>query len=105
MPNETSLPKWAQEELRQLRRRLDVATTELELLRRHQLGPEDTDTKVENFGEESINLPKHGTITFSLGSYKRIRVRVGRDGGLDVNGDGGLLLYPAASNAVRIFHA
>lgn len=100
---EDRLPKWAKEDLRRLRRELDLALSELHAHRLNAYGPEDTNTYAEPYSDQPINLPRGTTVEFLLGDRHEdeIRVRVSKDG-LDVNGNGGLIVYPRASNSIII---
>ena len=100
---EARLPAWARQELRILRRDRDFYRDERNALASNAYGPEDTDTKAAPYSETPVNLPKGASVEFRLGDdhHEVIRVRV-RDGVLDVNANGGLLVLPKATNHVDL---
>ncbi len=93
----TRLPRWAQDRIRIAEMRLREARAEIETL----FVTKDTDT----FWAEGIDpekpLPKGGRVRFYLGTYQHIDVRI-EEGRIDVNGSDTLVVYPLASNLVRI---
>ena len=100
---EERLPAWAKDELQRLRRDLDLTLGELHAHRLNAYGPEDTDTKANPYDVQPLNLPKGASIEFTLGEKHSdvIRVRVTKEG-LDVNGNGGVHVFPRASNSLVI---
>lgn len=100
---EARLPKWAQAELANLRRRLEDAEDEVAELRLGFAGPEDTDTYADPYGSSPINLPKGGIIAFRIGYGEEdvVHARVTHEG-LDLNGMRGLVAIPRASNSFVI---
>lgn len=100
---ESRLPKWAQAELADLRRRLDRAEDERDDLRESVFGPSDTDTHADPYGSVPINLPKGGLIQFRIGYGEEdvVRVRTCAEG-LNINGSVGIVVIPKASNDVVI---
>lgn len=100
---EARLPKWAQAELSDLRRRLDRAEDERDDLREGVVGPEDTDTHADPYGSTPINLPKGGLVSFRIGygPEDEIHAHV-TDDGLEVRGLRALSITPSASNVVVI---
>jgi hypothetical protein len=102
-PREPRLPKWAQAELATLRRELDVERQRNEELRG---AIPETDTFVRDYGREDRPLPKGSRVAFHLkpdtGHIRRsVIVHVEGDR-LEVQGDYGLVVYPRASNSVRL---
>lgn len=100
---EARLPKWAQAELKDLRRRLDLAEDERDDLKESVFGPAETDTHADPYGSVPINLPKGGLIQFRIGygSEDLVRARV-TDEGLSLNSSTGIIVIPQASNDVLI---
>lgn len=100
---EERLPAWAKQELRLLRRDRDFYRDERNALASNAYGPADTDTKAAPYSEEPINLPKGASVEFRLGPahHEVIRVRA-RDGVLDVNANGGVVVLPKATNHVDL---
>ena len=100
---EARLPKWAQAELADLRRRLDYAEDERDDLREGLYGPEDTDTQADPYGSTPVNLKKGETVSFRLGygTEDVIHCRV-KDNLLEVMGLGLIELQPVAGNVVQI---
>ncbi|UIW13547.1 hypothetical protein PQD80_gp63 [Arthrobacter phage Lizalica] len=100
---EQKLPQWAQKELRSLRAALEHTTRELNDHRLNSYGSPFSNTKADPYGDVPINLKNGESIEFSLGPghHEVIRVRV-RDGVLDVNANGGLVVLPKASNHVDL---
>ena len=100
---ESRLPKWAQAELKDLRRRLDLAEDERDDLREGLYGPDDTDTKADPYGSVPVNLPKGALVEFRIGYGPEDIVRVRTcDEGLNINGSTGIVVLPKASNDVVI---
>ncbi|QGZ17363.1 hypothetical protein SEA_POWERPUFF_65 [Arthrobacter phage Powerpuff] len=100
---EEKLPKWARDELHHLRRTLEATTRELNDHRLHAYGPPFSNTKADPYGDVPLNLKNGESIEFRLGTgyHEVIRVRI-RDGVLDVNANGGLVVLPKASNHVDL---
>ncbi|AYN57784.1 hypothetical protein PBI_DRMANHATTAN_66 [Arthrobacter phage DrManhattan] len=100
---EQKLPVWAQKELRHLRRSLEAATRELNDHRLHAYGEPFSNTKADPYGDVPINLKNGESVEFRLGHdyHEVVRVRV-RDGVLDVNANGGLVVLPKATNHVDL---
>ncbi|WVX87914.1 hypothetical protein SEA_BERRIE_63 [Arthrobacter phage Berrie] len=100
---EARLPAWARQELALLRRDRDFYRDERNALASNAYGPEDSNTKAAPYTETPINLPNGASVEFRLGDdhWNVIRVRV-RDGVLDVNANGGLLVLPKATNHVDL---
>lgn len=100
---EARLPKWAQEELRSLRARLDAAEDERDDLREGVFGPADTDTHADPYGSTPISLPKGEVVQYRIGYGPKdiVRARV-HDEGLYINADGPIVVIPEAANTVLI---
>ncbi|UIW13319.1 hypothetical protein SEA_CREWMATE_68 [Arthrobacter phage Crewmate] len=97
------LPAWAQKELASVQRELANVTRELNDHRLHAYGDPMSNTIADPYGAVPLNLKNGESIEFRLGPghHEVIRVRV-RDGVLDVNANGGLLVMPKASNHVDL---
>lgn len=99
-PREERLPKWAQPELRSLRRKLEVAEQEAEALRGN-VG--ETDVHVQNYTSHDQPLPKGAQIKFRLGDrydeYVTVRIEGDR---LSLNGGRFLTIHPHVSNAFSV---
>ncbi|WNN94020.1 hypothetical protein SEA_NITRO_64 [Arthrobacter phage Nitro] len=97
------LPAWAQKEFAYLRRNLAEASRELTEHRLRTYGDPLSNTKADPYADVPLNLKNDQTVEFRLGSgYDQvIRVRV-RDGVLDVNANGGLVVLPKATNHVDL---
>ncbi|QOP64366.1 hypothetical protein SEA_NIOBE_63 [Arthrobacter phage Niobe] len=97
------LPKWAQKEFAYLRRNLADVTRELNDHRLRGYGDPLSNTKADPYADVPLNLKNNESIEFRLGPdyHDVIRVRV-RDGVLDVNANGGLVVLPKASNHVDL---
>lgn len=93
----SKLPKWAQTEIQRLERNLESANARL------NTGPEDSDTFADPYFEESTRPLGRGTmIQFGEERGRRFRVRIDKDGRLDVSGDEGLIVIPRASNSILL---
>ncbi|UYL87668.1 hypothetical protein SEA_VRESIDENCE_64 [Arthrobacter phage VResidence] len=97
------LPKWAQAEVARLRRQLAEATRELNDHRLRAYGDPMSNTKADPYGDVPLNLKNNESVEFRLGPGhdEVIRVRV-RDGVLDVNANGGLIVLPKATNHIDL---
>lgn len=105
-PREARLPKWAQEELRSLRRELD--STQRKLKEAHGDIP-DTDTYLLDYGSlTDWPLPRGARVAFHLtppGLGRKVRQAIQAyvsDGALHIQGDTSLVVYPRASNSFNI---
>jgi hypothetical protein len=105
-PREARLPKWAQEELRNLRRELGSTQRKLEEARGNV---PDTDTYLLDYGSlNDFPLPKGARVAFHMtppGHTRKVRQAVQvyvSDGALHVQGDTSLIIYPRASNTFNI---
>jgi hypothetical protein len=92
--DESKLPKYAQQELRRLRRDLEYFKNKL------REGPEDSNTFADPFSDAPKPLGEDTIIQFQLNGSK-VRVRIDGDV-LDVNGGGRLAVYPRGGNAILI---
>ncbi|WAB10837.1 hypothetical protein SEA_TUCK_63 [Arthrobacter phage Tuck] len=97
------LPAWAQKEFALLRRNLSEANRELTEHRLRTYGDPLSNTKADPYADVPLNLKNDQTVEFRVGPghHEVIRVRV-RDGVLDVNANGGLLVLPKATNHVDL---
>jgi sRNA-binding protein len=97
------LPVWAKQEITRLRREADYHRADAAALRLGAYGTADTDTVADPYADEPLRLAKGTSIEFRLGDAHEdvIRVRVTKDG-LDVNGNGGIHVYPRAGNSIVI---
>ncbi|URQ05052.1 hypothetical protein SEA_ITER_64 [Arthrobacter phage Iter] len=97
------LPAWAQKEIGYLRRDLATTARELNDHRLRTYGDPMSNTKADPYADVPLNLPNNASVEFRLGPghHEVIRVRV-RDGVLDVNANGGLLVLPKATNHVDL---
>lgn len=106
-PREARLPKWAQDELRTLRRELGSARRKVEELKGNV---PDTDTYLLDYGSlDDFPLPKGARVAFHLtppGYERKVRQAVqcyiASDGALHIQGDSSLIIYPRASNSFNI---
>jgi len=99
------LPAWARERLQRTSRDLAFAQSELDALRRGRYGPANSPVQVDPYDDQPINLPPTASIEFRLSdtdNRKIVRVRILKDGMLDINANGALWLNPRASNSVEI---
>lgn len=101
------LPSWAQEKMTRLTRDLSIAEREVLLHRAGQYGPRDSNTVAEPYADQPINLPNDTSVEFNLDdsrqdSRKIIRVRITKDGKLDVNANATLWVNPRASNSIEL---
>lgn len=100
-PREAKLPRWAQDELDQLRRALRDADLKAEAARL-ATRPDDTNTTVER-RDGTIGLPNGAKVSFELpGGGIDVRVE---DSHLLVMGEGfdPLMVMGQATNAIRIY--
>ena len=98
---ETRLPKWAQEELATLRRRVEVAERLAEDARL-ATDPAGSTALLTRGIDDPIGLGAHANIDFVIDERHVIHVRV-VDGELDLNSSGGAIaVLPRATNAARI---
>jgi hypothetical protein len=97
------LPAWAQTEIARLRRQLAETTRELNDHRLRTYGDPMSNTKADPYGDVPLNLKNNESVEFRLGPGHEevVRVRV-RDGVLDVNANGGLLVLPKATNHIDL---
>jgi hypothetical protein len=105
-PREARLPKWAQEELRSLRKKL--GTTQRKLEESHGNIP-DTDTYLLDYGSlTDWPLPRGARVAFHLtpqGHERKVRQAIqvyASDGALRIQGDTSLVVFPRASNSFNI---
>jgi hypothetical protein len=97
-PRESRLPKWAQEQLSDARRKI----RELERMNadlRSDVG--DTNTHVLNYGSDDQPLPNNARVQFAFpgkGWDQHIQVYV-EGGRLRIQGGRTLVIHPAVSNA------
>jgi hypothetical protein len=106
---ETALPKWARNELQRLRDELDfaraqVATMRNEIAARH---PGEPDTFIDQgMRHDAVPLGHQVRIAFRLAGrpelHDDIRVYLGRDGKLQINGDDTLLIAPSSGNHITV---
>ncbi|MFC9620240.1 hypothetical protein ACFTXM_09650 [Streptomyces sp. NPDC056930] len=97
---EARLPKWAQEELLRLRRKLEVEQKRNAELR-GEVG--ETNTHVQNYISDDQPLPNDARVKFQLGGrydqHVTVHVEAGR---LWLNGGRFLVIHPHVSNAFRV---
>lgn len=102
-PREARLPKWAQEEMRTLRRDLDIERRVNADLRGEI--PE-TNTWVLDYGRASQPLPNNARVSFHLrhddGRIRRSIQAYVEYGHLRIQGDDTLSIHPGASNSFTI---
>lgn len=105
-PREARLPKWAQEELRTLRRELGASQRKVEELKGNV---PDTDTYLLDYGSlNDFPLPRGARVAFHItppGHERSVRQAVQvyvSDGAVHVQGDTSLVMYPRASNSFNI---
>lgn len=101
------LPAWAKEKLTFLRKTNIHLAEENIALRAHRYGPPGSPVVADPYADQPINLPSDTSIEFNLDptgadSRKVVRVRILKDGKLDINANGTLWLNPRASNSVEI---
>lgn len=98
------LPVWAQKEIQHLTWRAEQAERELAESRR-EIALGDTDTMVYPYDDDPLTLRPHADVAFRLGQTWRgdsVRARIMRDGRLNLNGDGQLVILPRSSNDVDV---
>lgn len=99
-PREARLPKWAQEELRALRRKLEVAEQEAEQLRGN-VG--ETNVHVQNYTSHDQPLPKGARVRFRVGERFDQYVTVSIEGErVWLHGGRFLTIHPHVSNAFAV---
>lgn len=98
------LPKWAQEELRDLQRLSSEALEALDELRAGKYGDDNTDTLADPYGDTPLKLRKGEVIEFRLGYGQSdvVRARVDQYGVLELNGGAVLAVHPRAANVVHV---
>jgi hypothetical protein len=107
-PREDKLPKWAQDQLATLRRKVTDAERRAEEARLAS-GPEDSDTFLHPHDEIPVRLGRGEPVRFQLGEnyfdYLDVRIKRDRRDGpyLELMSGGGVLaLRPQVSNVVRV---
>lgn len=99
------LPKWAKIEMQRLQRNLKFHQEEHLRIATGGILEKDTNTLVDPYADIPQMLEANSTVAFRLGEDWRhgvVRVRISRDGTLNVNGDHGLLIRPNSSNDIQI---
>lgn len=99
------LPGWAREKIHRLSRDLAFTQEELARHRRQQYGPANSPVQADPYNDHPINLPPETSIEFRLDdkdTRKVVRVRLLKDGKLDINANGTVWLNPRASNSVEV---
>jgi hypothetical protein len=105
-PREPKLPKWAQEELRNLRNKLETEKRRADEARIGNGGP-DSDTFIDPYDEVPIRLGRETRINFVLGDkfqeYFDVQIkRYHGDVYLEVHGGTGMVITPQVSNVIQI---
>ncbi|MEV0267700.1 hypothetical protein AB0H43_02905 [Hamadaea sp. NPDC050747] len=101
-PREGKLPKWAQDLLADLRRKVEDAETRAEEAR-YATDPEGSDAVLYPHADVPVGLGDHAQVRFKLGPRKHdyADLRVER-GALLVSGGQYLSIEPASGNLARV---
>jgi hypothetical protein len=98
------LPVWAKDYVRRLERDLDEALDERDELRAGKLGEEGTDTILNPYDAQPINLPKGGRVAFRLGVNRddEVHAHISEYGALTIRGQSSIVIRPQSTNAVVV---
>lgn len=102
----SKLPRWAQDHIHDLERK--VTELERKVDAAYDTNPDETDVFLED-GMNDRPLPRHSTVVFKMTDVNKrrhqredIRVRVDRDGMLEIMGGNTISIKPQATNLVRV---
>jgi hypothetical protein len=107
---EARLPKWAREEIRDLRRRVSEAES-LAQQARLDTNPDGSNTQIQNYTDRNIGLGDETLIRFVLATFPDGRERIYVDANvrtlhgethLHVQSSDQLVIHPQSSNYVRV---
>jgi len=104
MPDESKLPKWAQEKLRLLRMRLREANEKIDRLN-NLTPPEEARVIADPYASRPFYLPAGTTISFVVDPGHRsgyVHARI-RDNGLYLNSGERMIVHPEVSNAITVY--